>query len=270
MEYTEKLYTGARIEPLHPYFCGRRLYANEHRFGPTERAHFWMIYLKNGSGSFTVNGRTYRLAKGDMFVAYPYRSIRYGADPGEIWSIYWLALDEEGITPFLDMMGVTEERPIVHTGAPLAAERTFEVLFDIFSESSLSDNLMCTSLMLRLFSHFTSISTVAPYARDHIDEAMFFLSNHISEPITVGDCARTIGLAPAYLSRLFHSRVGMSPNTWLNTYRLQRAAVMLKESNLTVSEISHAVGIRDPLYFSRCFSRKFGCSPKKYREGCCE
>ncbi len=266
MEYTEKIYTGNHIEPVRPYFCGRRLRADNHRFGPTERSHFWMIYLKEGSGLFTMNGHTHKLANGDMFVAYPGRTIRYEADTEDMWSIYWIALDENGILPFLNMMDLTEDMPVVHTDFPSAAEHTFEALFEKFSKNSISDNIMCTGLILQLFSYFTADDAVKPTVRNHIDEAMFFLQNHISEPVTIGDCARAVGLVPAYLSRLFRSQVGITPTAWLRNCRLQRAAVMLKETDLTVSEISQAVGIRDPLYFSRCFSKKFGCSPKKYRE----
>lgn len=57
---------------------------------------------------------------------------------------------------------------------------------------------------------------------------------------------------------------GMSPNRYLQEARLQRAAELLLEGELTVSEISYKVGIQDPSYFNKLFKTRFGVVPSKY------
>jgi signal transduction histidine kinase/DNA-binding response OmpR family regulator/ligand-binding sensor domain-containing protein len=58
---------------------------------------------------------------------------------------------------------------------------------------------------------------------------------------------------------------GFSPVEFVREVRLERASEYMRETQLTVSEISYKVGIEDPRYFSRCFKHKFGSTPSDYR-----
>ena len=60
---------------------------------------------------------------------------------------------------------------------------------------------------------------------------------------------------------------GMSPNNYLQTKRLERAAELLIEGDLNVTEISYKVGFQTPTYFYKCFKEKYGVPPSKYGKG---
>ncbi len=267
MEFIEKLYSGNPVGDLRLYCCGRRLDAPDHRFGPADRAHVWCIYLKEGCGTFEMSGHTHSIKKGDLFVAYPGRRISYRAARGSVWSIYWFSLDERGLLGAdgcLTAFGITEDAPVVAVHDPLAMERTFESLLDEIPRNTTASAFACTALVYRLLSYIAPGERVHTASHNYIDEAIFFLTNHYDEPITVADCARVVGLDVSYFSRLFCRQTGMTPCAWLSTYRLDRAAALLSETDMKISEVSRTVGIADPLYFSRCFSKRFGCSPRAY------
>ena len=57
---------------------------------------------------------------------------------------------------------------------------------------------------------------------------------------------------------------GMSPNNYLQTERLKKAAELLIEGDLNVTEISYKVGFQSPTYFYKCFKEKYGVPPSKY------
>jgi AraC-like DNA-binding protein len=57
---------------------------------------------------------------------------------------------------------------------------------------------------------------------------------------------------------------GMSPNTYLQTERLKKAAELLIEGDLNVTEVSYKVGFQSPTYFYKCFKEKYGVPPSKY------
>ena len=67
---------------------------------------------------------------------------------------------------------------------------------------------------------------------------------------------------------IFYKKVkgitGLSPNELIKIKRLKRAAELLLQGDLTVSEISYKVGFDDPFYFSKCFKAQYKCSPSKY------
>lgn len=57
---------------------------------------------------------------------------------------------------------------------------------------------------------------------------------------------------------------GISPNKYLQEARLTRAAALLLEGELTISEVSYKVGIQDPSYFNKLFKARYGVVPSKY------
>lgn len=56
----------------------------------------------------------------------------------------------------------------------------------------------------------------------------------------------------------------MAPMEYLRKCRLERAASLLAEGSLNVSEVAAKVGMRDPLYFSRAFKARYGMAPTAY------
>lgn len=60
---------------------------------------------------------------------------------------------------------------------------------------------------------------------------------------------------------------GMTPLTFITSIRLQAAFRLLEEKkNIRITELAYSVGFNDPKYFSQCFKKKFGFSPKEYQK----
>jgi AraC-like DNA-binding protein len=57
---------------------------------------------------------------------------------------------------------------------------------------------------------------------------------------------------------------GMNPNVFFKTYRLNRAAELLREGKLNISEIADLTGFSTLSHFSASFKEQFGISPSKY------
>lgn len=55
-------------------------------------------------------------------------------------------------------------------------------------------------------------------------------------------------------------------NKQSSNHRLEQAMNLFSNKSLNISEIAYSVGFNDPKYFSRCFKRKYGLTPKEYRE----
>jgi len=98
-----------------------------------------------------------------------------------------------------------------------------------------------------------------------VRQAMAYMHEHYTEPISREDLANHLGLSSNYLTHCFRAEVGMTPITYLNRYRVNRAKVLLAKSNKTMLEIARAVGFSDSGYFSRVFRRQVGVSPDAYR-----
>jgi transcriptional regulator GlxA family with amidase domain len=84
---------------------------------------------------------------------------------------------------------------------------------------------------------------------------------------TIRELARQVQLSPSHTQRLFKQETGARLGEWLIEQRLQRAALLLQHSYLSVKEITHTVEYGHVSSFTRAFERRFGDSPTIYRKG---
>lgn len=76
--------------------------------------------------------------------------------------------------------------------------------------------------------------------------------------------ARKLAVSRRQLFRKLRAAAGCSPNTFIRTLRLRRAAQLLTESQMTVTEITYAVGFSDLKYFRTIFREHYGVAPGEY------
>ena len=79
--------------------------------------------------------------------------------------------------------------------------------------------------------------------------------------------ARSLFLSRMQLHRKMLAVTGQSPGEYIRAVRLNRAAELLREDDLSVTQIAYEVGYGSPAQFSRAFSRQFNSSPSEYRSG---
>ena len=84
--------------------------------------------------------------------------------------------------------------------------------------------------------------------------------------ISVEDIAEVCGLNRSYFGKIFKETLGRSPQEFLMNYRMVKATELLKLTQLSISEISNAVGYANPLHFSRAFKNVYGESPRIWRQ----
>src|SRR2546421_2834819 len=85
------------------------------------------------------------------------------------------------------------------------------------------------------------------------------------EPLGVEDLARAAGLSRAHFSREFRRAFGESPHAYMLTRRLERAAALLRTTDLGVADICFSVGLQSVGSFTTSFARTYGRSPTAYR-----
>lgn len=83
--------------------------------------------------------------------------------------------------------------------------------------------------------------------------------------ITIGDLLEQQGVSRRQVERLFKKYCNTSPGRYLKDLRLDRARDLLDQTNMSVIDISTAVGFSTASYFSKSFALRFGCTPSRYR-----
>jgi signal transduction histidine kinase/DNA-binding response OmpR family regulator len=98
-----------------------------------------------------------------------------------------------------------------------------------------------------------------------LNKAIKTVEEHISDPTYDIDAfSREMAMSQSTLYRKLKLLVGESTNNFIKDMRLNRAASLLAQNEISVSEIANMVGFDDPAYFSKSFKQKFGISPSEY------
>ena len=108
-------------------------------------------------------------------------------------------------------------------------------------------------------------ATELPKYSIFIKQAINYIDEHLTDDMTLETIAESVHSNASYLSRIFKKEVGTSVITYITDLRIKKAKDLLEHSDLKTFEISDAVGIHDPAYFSVLFKKYTGMSPKSYR-----
>ena len=82
---------------------------------------------------------------------------------------------------------------------------------------------------------------------------------------SVSGYADRLGISPSYLNKLVRTQTRHSAMDWLEISRVNWAKSLLKDSDMSVCEVSVAVGVDDPSYFTRFFRKSTGMTPSEFR-----
>nr|WP_281353775.1 helix-turn-helix transcriptional regulator [Amycolatopsis pithecellobii] len=86
----------------------------------------------------------------------------------------------------------------------------------------------------------------------------------MSELLTVSDLAERVSMSPSAFSHLFREVTGKSPYQFVKEMRLNRARELHVEGDLTVTQVSRAVGYGSTSHFINEFRSRFGATPRAY------
>jgi AraC-like DNA-binding protein len=99
----------------------------------------------------------------------------------------------------------------------------------------------------------------------HLRRARDLMDREYSRPLEVAQLARTALMSSAHFSRQFRAAYGETPYSYLMTRRIERAKALLRNGELTVTEVCLEVGCSSLGSFSTSFTRMVGETPTAYR-----
>jgi AraC family transcriptional regulator of arabinose operon len=103
-------------------------------------------------------------------------------------------------------------------------------------------------------------------ARERVVASVEELRRDWLRPHRLEELATGAGMSITHYCAHFRELTGFAPIDFLIRLRVQHASRLLDTSGLTVAEVAAATGYDDPYYFTRCFRRVMGCSPRQYRK----
>lgn len=125
---------------------------------------------------------------------------------------------------------------------------------------ALEEDLVSDSSPFPLYSHINhKLSDLITEVKKYVDE------NYMNSELSLTGTAKKFFLNPSYLSRTFKKETGVSFVEYITTARMEKAIILLRQSDFKAFEIAGAVGICDANYFCNCFKKYTGVSVSDYR-----
>ena len=260
---------------LNMYQFGKEQCDPAQSFGPAIRNHYLFHYVLSGTGRLMADDssgttREYQIRSGQGFMIFPKQINTYIADPDLPWEYVWIEFDGLRAREAIETAGLTPDHPVYHAAFKDLRENMTEEMLSIAEHGSESPFHLIGHLYLFIDYLTRSAASVRLASngkvRDfYIKEALNYIEQSFQNDISIEEIASFCGLNRTYFGRIFKETVGKSPQQFLLSYRMAKAAELLKLTSLSVRDIGNAVGYPNQLHFSRAFKNVYGMSPREWR-----
>ena len=196
----------------------------------------------------------------------------YGSGERDPWTILWAHFAGSEVAAWEALLAVGRQGGPSVISLPddrleeLALDRVFAALERGFAVR----HLVAASTALR-----HSLSTVAQMGTDlrdprsaaeRVSLSIEALRRDWQRPHRLEELATAAKVSVAHYSVLFRRQAGFSPIDFLIRQRVGHACRLLDTTSLSIAEFGGRAGYDDPYYFTRCFRRVMGASPRAYRK----
>ncbi len=102
------------------------------------------------------------------------------------------------------------------------------------------------------------------YQDEMLNQILAYISDTITEPITVAEICQKFSLSRSSLQILFKENLAQTPKKYISELKLDKSCQMIRENKYTISEIALMLGFNSIQYFSKAFTKKYNIAPSEY------
>lgn len=122
------------------------------------------------------------------------------------------------------------------------------------------------NLAVMLTRYILLENILTPSLSENIGAAEQFIKENLEKELTIQSIAKGTNLSKSVLYKDFHTCFNCTVKEYINTKRIEKAVDLLQNTELSIEDISQAVGFNSATYFSKIFKLQKGISPLKFRK----
>lgn len=231
---------------------------------------FEIELILNGSAVHELNGTTYHLSQGDIYLLNPTDFHRVQSNGAEIYSIMFSEsfIDEELLQTVL---GIEQNIAFRLNNAEFknVAFLISQMLNEFKNENDFSSTYI-KNLLECLFIILLRKCTLTPEPESDeksasIRKSLLYMHSHFRDNPSLETVAAISGFNKNYFSSLFHKTTGSTYKNYLNILKLEHAKKLVLSGDISITEICFASGFNSLPNFLRSFKSHFGASPGEMR-----
>ena len=126
----------------------------------------------------------------------------------------------------------------------------------------------CQRLEKELFYTYINGEKVQSEVTYHrtLNHILTYIHLHIEAPFTLDGMVDDLRVTKPYLSRLFKQETGQTVMSYVTDVKINRAKVLLRNTHLSILDISERLGYYDSSHFGRVFKKVTGLTPRAFRQ----
>ncbi len=248
------------------YFC------KEKYFTKRRGLNSYLIKITvSGGGCLTYNQQTHSVKIGQVFWIDCSQPQAYQTDPDDKeWEMYWFHFIGPTAAAYYSQFLKSNQNSPVATLSPqspaLGLLQKLEALY-ASNDPQLVKDINASSLITQiLVSCITSTFQTTEQVPEIVQKITYYLQTNYMNKITLDSLGEVFNLNPFYLQKLFKRWVGESPLEYTINLRMGKAKELLASTQMSISEVSYAIGIENPSHFTRQFKALEGMTPQNFRK----
>lgn len=184
----------------------------------------------------------------------------------------WVILEpRDALLPFLEWARAAAEMPVLPLPEGSAGRRVTERLRSVHTTMAKGDSahtFLATSILEQVLVE--AVLQVREEEATDLDPRIARVIERLtaapSARVGVAELAAEANLSESRFAHLFREQTGETPIAYVERLRLEQAQQLLLRSDLQIQEIAREVGFEEPTYFSTRFRKRFGKSPRHWRQ----
>lgn len=226
-----------------------------------------MVCVTEGCVTMTIGGEKVYLAAGDIAVTFPTVPHSYdevSQDVNGIAFIFVPSVIQEFHHIFRTM--VPQSAHVQKNAVPVEAAAIVEKMMQLTAEEMQQLRLGYLHVLLAYLLPAMNLIPVNRHVEMGLSYQVFhYISQHFTEPLSLESTAHALGISRIHLSHIFSQQLHINFRQYINTLRIDRACVLLRDPANSISQIAYMCGYGNPRTFHRAFQAQCHMPPKQYR-----
>lgn len=233
---------------------------------------YQLLYIIEGQGVF--HSRTVpeaKLKEGDFFLLFPGEWHSYHPTGPTGWKKYWIGFKGRNMDDRVRAGFLSPTKPVYHVGYSGLIVSLYKQAYQAASEEAAYSQQLLAGLVNHLIGMMYSLErniqlqTRSQLHVDMVNRARLRIRESLESSLTIQEVAEELGVSYSNFRKLFKEHTGLSPATYQQDLRLQRAKELLSTTDMSIKEIAYRLNFESPDYFSAKFKLKTGRKPSDLR-----
>lgn len=237
-----------------------------------ELQEYQLLYITEGEGRFCSahHRRLTTVKEGDMFVLFPGEWHTYYPLIDKGWKSYWIGFKGRNMDERVSAGFLTPAKPVYHVGFSDEIVQLYRSALSAAADEAGYMQQLLAGQVNYLIGMMYSLERNIELGRNqqHVDmvsRARLLIRESLETSLSIQEVAEQLGVSYSNFRKLFKEHTGLSPATYQQDLRLQRAKELLTTTDMSVKEIAYRLNFESPDYFSAKFKIKTGRRPSELR-----